>query len=361
MTTGEKNAAIDTLRGIAIILMVAGHVVGAQATEAMQVPDDSPWRYIFWGLQDFRMPLFTVLSGFLYARRPTLDWPQYGSLVKAKIRRVLVPLLTVGTLVFWAKLLNPESRSGVQPGDWWKPYIFGMDHLWFLQAIFLIFLIVGSLDALGFLDKRSNWLAATALSALLYISSLVPELALLGIAPAIRLLPFFLLGYGLQRFLPELSLTWLWGFVLALVAAFTPRILDLNHKIAIGDMRLDRTLAMVIGVSSILVLFHFRHALKNRFLAWLGQYAFGIYLLHYFALPVVWFGSRAAGIDDDFVKFSLGMVLGLGCPIVLQVFTRRSRWLRLVLFGEKLISASRSISDYPGQREHPSKAPNPRT
>src|SRR4051812_39054742 len=150
--------------------MVAGHVVGAEADDAMRVADDSAWRFIFWGLQDFRMPLFTVLSGFVYAYRPVRNWPGYGSLVTAKMRRLLVPLLTVGALVFAAKLLNPVSTSGVEPDDWWRVYAFGMDHLWFLEAIFLIFLVAGLLDAFGLLEKAVNWAPVAALSAALYIS-----------------------------------------------------------------------------------------------------------------------------------------------------------------------------------------------
>lgn len=334
-TWGKKDLSIETLRGIAILLMVAGHVVGAEANDAMRVSDDSPWRFIFWGLQDFRMPLFTVLSGFVYAARPTGDWSQYGSLVKAKARRVLIPLAVVGTLVFWAKMINPDSRSGVELGDWWTVYFFGMDHLWFLQAIFLIFLVVGVLDVLGVLDKRAGWLTATALSAALYVSALVPAIAFLGISPAVRLLPFFLLGYGLKRYAPELSKLWVWGLGVMFTAAFVSRILAVNGTIEIGDIQTGRALAVVIGISALLVLFHFRHALTNKFLAWLGGHAFGIYLFHYFALPAVWIGSRAVGMDNEFVKFTLGMILGLGFPILLQILTRRSKWAQLLLFGEK--------------------------
>lgn len=339
-----RDTSVDTLRGIAIILMVAGHVVGAEANEAMQVSDDSPWRLVFWGLQDFRMPLFTVLSGFVYAARPTRNWFQYGSLFRAKVRRVLVPLLTVGTLVFWAKMLNPASRSGVDLGDWWKPYVVGMDHLWFLQAIFMIFLVVGGLDALSLLDKPARWLTATALSAIMYASAVVPAVDFLGIGPALRLIPFFLLGYGLRRFALKLSPLWLAALVLTLVAAFTPRLLALNGVIAISEIRLDRALAVVIGMTSILVLFHFRQPLSNRSLARIGSYAFGIYLFHYFALPVVWIGSGAIGVENEFAKFALGMVLGIGCPILLQVLTRRFGWARLVLFGDAPRKGSPHVS-----------------
>lgn len=332
---GKKDASIETLRGIAIILMVAGHVVGAEPDDAMQLAAGSPWHFIFWGLQDFRMPLFTVLSGYVYAARPTEDWLQCGLLVRAKIRRLLVPLLVVGTLVFWAKMLNPASSSDLGPGDWWAVYFFGLDHLWFLQAIFLIFLMAGALDALGILGKRRYWLIATLLAAVLYISALVPDTNFLGVSPAIRLLPFFLLGYGLKRHQTKLTNKAGWLLMLALLAAFTTRIVRVTAEVELGTSQ-ERTLAVVIGFTSILLLYRYRAVLTNRFLTWVGGYAFGIYLFHYFALPVVWIGSRTMGIENEFAKFALGMALGIGLPILLQVLTRPSRWAALVLFGEKL-------------------------
>lgn len=340
--TRTRDSSIETLRGIAIILMVAGHVVGAEPNEAMQVPADSPWRFIFWGLQDLRMPLFTVLSGFVYAARPTRDWTGYGSLTRAKVRRLMIPLAVVGTLVFLAKLVNPASTSGIGPDDWWKVYVFGLDHLWFLQSIFLIFVVVGILDVLGVLDRRSGWMAALGVTTLVYASALLPSVAVFSVDGAVRLLPFFLLGYGLRRFVAPRSTAYPWIVGVVLVAAFAPRVLSLVGVVDISAEWLSRSVGLTIGFASILILFHFREAINTRILAWIGGFAFGIYLFHYFALPAVWISLAATGLDYDVLEFVLAMVAGIGLPMVMQVVTRKSPWLRLILFGEKLRRPVRS-------------------
>ena len=78
--------------------------------------------------------------------RQARQWAGLGALARGKVIRLLVPLVTVGIVVFLAKRLNPTSTSGLVAGDWCKVYIVGLDHLWFLQVIFVIFLVVGLLD-----------------------------------------------------------------------------------------------------------------------------------------------------------------------------------------------------------------------
>lgn len=334
MRPNAKDMSIETLRGLAIILMVAGHVVGAHPHQAMQVSDDSPWRFVYRGLQDLRMPLFTVLSGYVYAMRPIKQWAGLGALARGKVIRLLVPLVTVGTLVFLAKLLNPTSTSGLVAGDWYKVYFFGLDHLWFLQAIFVIFLVVGLLDVLGTLDRVTGWAIATAVTAAFYVVMPIPNVSFFSINGAIRLLPFFLVGYGLNRF--ALSFSPVWSCVLgaAAIASLAPRTLGLYSVIEINQ-GVERALGLTIGIALILLLFRFREAFTNRFLAWLGGYAFGIYLFHYFALQAVWIPFRQLGFDNDAVEFIVAMTLGLGLPIALRVLTHRSMMLSLLLFGEK--------------------------
>ncbi len=66
----KQDNSVQTLRGFAIILVVMGHVIGYKGDEGMKVADDSFWRYMYYTLEYFRMPLFTVISGWVYTLRP---------------------------------------------------------------------------------------------------------------------------------------------------------------------------------------------------------------------------------------------------------------------------------------------------
>ena len=95
MEKGNRNLEIDTLRGLACLLLVAYHVIGATPSIGLKL-SDGLLRELNDDLAYIRMPLFTFLSGFVYALRPYAgNWSAY---LKGKATRLLVPMLFVGTL-----------------------------------------------------------------------------------------------------------------------------------------------------------------------------------------------------------------------------------------------------------------------
>ena len=66
----QKSCHIETLRGIAILLVVLGHVIGSTSEGGMKVANDSFFRYLYDLFVNIRMPLFTVISGWVYALHP---------------------------------------------------------------------------------------------------------------------------------------------------------------------------------------------------------------------------------------------------------------------------------------------------
>src|SRR5690348_13562586 len=65
-----ESARVQTLRGVACLLLVAFHAIGSASTSILHVPDDSPYRRFTNLFVHVRMPLFTFLSGLVYAYRP---------------------------------------------------------------------------------------------------------------------------------------------------------------------------------------------------------------------------------------------------------------------------------------------------
>ncbi len=334
--TGRKDASIESLRGLAIILMVAGHVIGSHAGNGMQVADDSAWRYSYRVLEDLRMPLFTVLSGFVYAYRPVGALAKVPGFLRGKGRRLLVPLVTVGTLFFFVQFVVPGTNGESEPGDLWRIYVFGYQHFWFLQSIFLIFVVVGLLDACGLLRTHRRWLVAFSIAALLFIAGRVPAVVnVFSLNGAIRLLPFFLLGYGLHRYAQHIERrAILTVSVAAFAVVFLVRLWTLGETGAVGGVAL-RSLSLSVGVFGLVTLMLARQRLRSVRLAWLGQYAFGIYLLHVFGSAGTRIALGALGLDSDVVVFLVGMVGALGLPIVLEVLFGGVAWISWAVFGQR--------------------------
>lgn len=98
------------------------------------------------------MPLFSFRSGYVYALRPLRD--RYGPFARGKARRLLVPLLVVGTAFAVLQSLSPGTNGSVAdeiPRYQW--HIIPIRHLWFLQSIFWVFLAVGLLDRYRKLER----------------------------------------------------------------------------------------------------------------------------------------------------------------------------------------------------------------
>ncbi len=333
----HKDMSIQALRGIAVLLMVAGHVIGDKATRGMTVTDDSIWRYSYILLEDIRMPLFSVISGFVYAYRPIRPGAIQGFL-RAKSRRLLFPLVTVGILLFGMQLVVPGINSKPAVTDAWMIVIYGHDHLWFLPSIFLIFAVVAVLDNTSVTTTRRGWLIATVVSAALFVVlRFSGTWNIFSIDGAIRLMPFFLIGYGMHRYM----LFDLRGFGAAAAGAVLATLLIPRIGISVDGwdvpVGVDRLLSLAIGVVGVTLIYSARNAVRCRALAWIGGFSFGIYLLHVFGAAATRIALSKVSLDTDIAVFTIGMIAGVGLPILFQKLFGSWTPVRVGILGEKPI------------------------
>lgn len=188
-----KDPNIETLRGLAILLVVAGHVIGIDATGGMKVADDSLWRYLYASLQYVRMPLFTAISGWVYALHPVAAH-EAGTFMFKKARRLLLPMICVGTLYFLIQYITPGTNRTGELAEIWKIYLLPYTVYWYLPALFLIFGAVAALDVHGActtLRRWGMWLLIACAGVLIepQLSSRLPNV--FSIWGALCLLPFF--------------------------------------------------------------------------------------------------------------------------------------------------------------------------
>lgn len=332
-----RDISVDSLRGLAILLMVAGHVIGAEPDRAMGVSHDSLWHYYYVGLADIRMPLFTILSGYVYAIRPIGRIRAFPKLMRGKARRLLIPLLTVGTIFFFTQLLVPGTNRKPELVDLWKVYIYGIEHLWFLQAIFLIFLVVGLLDAFDVMKSQLRWTLALSAASLIYVFAIVPSAYnVFSLSGFVRLLPFFLLGYGFNKFGSALKNRWiLVSCLIGFVVTYSVRLVTIIEGYSSSDPPM-RALSLSVGIFGVGLLMLMRHRITSRMLAWLGGYSFSVYLLHVFGFA----GVRIlvlenVGIENHLAVFLVCMIAAVGLPILFERTFGRITWISWGLLGQR--------------------------
>ncbi|ACL66312.1 acyltransferase 3 [Anaeromyxobacter dehalogenans 2CP-1] len=325
-----RDAGIEALRGLAVLLMVAGHVIGVDAECGLQVEPDSGWRRAYYTLAPVRMPLFTAISGFVYGLHPAVrqHWRRFAS---GKLRRLLVPLVVVGGAFVVARAIVPGTNGGDSvPGLPWLlivPYA----HFWYLYALAWVFALVGALDAFGWIARR--WQLALLLAGALALkASGLLETPILGISHAQYLLPYFVLGLGIQRF----SLGRGWRAAGALIAIGTIAVaVHQRHWAGVPwPSELTRyAVSTTIGLAAVTLALV--HRVACAALAMLGPFSYGIYLMHVFGTAGSRIVLQRAGVDDLVVLAVVGLAAGIALPVAVELAIARNRYLVLFVLGRR--------------------------
>ncbi|HSM94361.1 MAG TPA: acyltransferase [Anaeromyxobacteraceae bacterium] len=333
MTTGtrERDASVETLRGLAVLLMVGGHVIGYDSASGLHVADDSAWRHAYYTLAPLRMPLFTAISGFVYALRPVGPDPWTGFMA-SKVRRLLLPLLSIGTPFVLLRMVTPGVHSRPDAGDLPGLLLLPQGHFWFLYALAWVFLMVGTLDALRVLETRSRWALALLCAFVLKGSGLLAT-PVLGIGHSVYLLPYFLLGVGVRRFRMERG----HGLALALLAVGAVSMAAYQgawYGWWSPDGLARYALTSLLGAVTVVGLLVWRAAWSP--LAMLGTFSYGIYLMHVFGTAAARILLERAGVTGTVTMTLLGLAAGIALPIGVERFIGHRPWLVLLLLGRRI-------------------------
>lgn len=276
-----------------------------------------------------RMPLFTFLSGVVYAYRP-VNMDNIPLYIKGKFNRILIPMFIIGTAYAVIRNLTP----GVNNTDYsmYNMHIYPVGYFWFLESIFIIFMVLILLEKFKFLDSLNS-----SIYVILFFSLINPyfvNVEIFSINGFFYLMPYFLLGVIVSRYrdyvdtLLENKNVLIMGSVLILFLS-----LHFFEVIDIGSKRTSY-LALIIGSLSCLFLYGCRF--QSKILASIGIYSYTIYLYHGFltsgARVVL---NRLYGIPTP-VVIAIGFSAGILLPIVLDKLFSRNRITSFYLLGRRL-------------------------
>jgi peptidoglycan/LPS O-acetylase OafA/YrhL len=318
------NMRIETLRGLACVLLVLYHVIGADPAHGLLV-NDGPVRWLNDGLAYLRMPLFTFLSGLVYGIRPfTGDSRKF---LVGKVRRLLVPMLVVGTLFALLQAVTPGTNSVV--GPWYLLHLMPVGHFWFVESLFWVFLLIWALERRNLMGEPGRFMLVLMLACVLYLT--VRGWRWLGIEGAIYLLPYFLVGLACSRFAlgPYLTNVWIQsGLVLLAFGA----VLLMGMPVANPDRR--TVLMLVTGVS--LCLLFLSLGWVSSWLAGIGRHSYAIYLFHVFFTASARIAIHLTPIDSLLLDIPVGLVMGLAGPMLIDRVASNYKWAAALLLGKKI-------------------------
>ncbi|WP_104402577.1 acyltransferase family protein [Vibrio penaeicida] len=315
---------IDTLRGFACILLVAYHVVGNTPFNGLRL-EEGVYREVNDLLGYVRMPIFTFLSGLVYAYRPFNG--DYRKFFSGKARRLLLPMLVVGTSFAVLQSLTPSANA--EQYNWSMLHVLPVAHFWFVEALFIIFACVAIFETLKCLSSLLLFSAIFGLVTFVYTSSFdMPYFALSG---AVYLLPFFLLGVAIHRFnlIRHLSI-WHGWMLLALVFA----LLILN---ALGYLHVhDKRTVYGLFVGAVFCIGALSVRGRNKLLTRVGAYSYSIYLFHVFFTAAFRIILNKAGVENTHLLFTASLLAGIVGPIVAEKLLLGTNITRLLCLGKSV-------------------------
>ncbi|AWK87153.1 acyltransferase [Azospirillum thermophilum] len=328
MQSPEKPYRVVELRGLACLLLVAYHVVGIPGA-GMQVGDDSIYRYATSSFDLIRMPVFTFLSGLVYAYRPVRR-AELAEFSLKKLRRLGVPFLIISTLFYLLQTHAPGAHGTFAPAQMWRIYLFPYAHFWYLQALLLIFAMVAALEVAGLLDRPERFIIA-------FVASVAGCLTfwtdsnLFSVDIAVTLLPHFLLGLAVTRFgaqVPRAARVWAAGVALAAgVAVHQASLLGfLDYSFGWNS-----GVALLCGMGGAVTLLHAMP--HSRIFRLIGRSSYPIYLHHALFTAGARMVLHRMGAGD-LVVFLVALVAGITGPMILESLASLRPLTRVTLIGK---------------------------
>jgi fucose 4-O-acetylase-like acetyltransferase len=282
-------------------------------------------------IYSFHMPLFFILSGYLFNHGKY----SYGDLIKNKAKRLLYPFVSIafvfllikyaaGRIVRLEYAVDARSMSALlaNPVNSYVPL------LWFVHALFIIFAIY----PLARLILNNLSILALTLALNLFLGSNFPV-----VGNALANLPFFAIGVLLKENKEPAAkvMSGDWRNVFAPLAIFlsTYLVLTLTHNTSQYEYAAEFFLGvmgslLIINVSNAIVAFSENKL--SRVLRQIGYYSMTIYLFHTLfesavrmGLPKLFTNTQAPFVLVAATAITCGVVF----PLLLEKRILRRFWL----------------------------------
>lgn len=330
----EKIETVTLAKGIAILLVVAGHFSIAEEPAWWSVTRDVIYR--------FHMPLFFLLSGYLFGIGEGPSTP-YAKLLKKKAGRLILPLVSITVLFLAVKNLSQLFVDLQFPptfGSFLKVFYNPMESfiplLWFIYALFIIFVLHPLLSRLF---RRQSIVLVFSI-----IVSFIRFPEMFTLSHVFHNLPLFTAGVLLGEKLDLDRISTLSGIVAIFIAAsvFIPVYVYRGSMAGLpGGGPVLRLIFAFSGstfvIASVSILSRANNILKPT-LSRAGLYSMSIYLLHtnfVSGTRITFF--QVLGFDKEwFIPVLLAAILlGAIAPALIEKYVLRryyyTRWLILGL------------------------------
>lgn len=338
----QRDEALDAVKGFAILIVMIGHCI---VLNGLADP------YLYDAITAIQMPLFMMVSGFVWGRKPLCltEKPNVRQSLVQLRKRTISYLLPFFMWLWLTHLTNPFRELRLQ--------LFALDRgLWFLMTLWVItFVGLFASYIADYLAWKANgngklrFLLFCFVTGICYLGFIIQARSgntFLSPSLTVKYLPFYMAGYLCALYIVPLCsrdigaggrnlffLIWIISILLFLylIAAF--------DMVVVSDSRtlLAQMTASFLGC--FVCFYGIYHFVKNpvqKGLAFIGRYTLEIYVLHFrFA--------RLLGIADKNLQLYSIQAVGwvIAAFVLMSILTAGCIWiikkiwiLDLLLFGK---------------------------
>ena len=185
----KRNLSIDAIKGVAILLVMFGHVFVHNHME-------DPYVYDF--IKAVQMPLFIIISGYLCGQgRVISNIKEYGMVLKKRTIAYLVPVFA------WLTVMHLDNLA-----EAYKIIFVQLDYgLWFLTVLFILtFMVYTAQLVTGMLKIKNQVLSELIFWGVYSVLALILVVQILTgnpfLSPYLTIIyvPFYMLGYVVGKY-----------------------------------------------------------------------------------------------------------------------------------------------------------------
>lgn len=340
---------IDTIKGIAIFLVVLGHALGGM-THSGYIYNGVIETKIYEGIYIFHMPFFMAISGWVFAMAylpPKCDWG--GGILICRMRQYRDQICNLLFLYFSFSILLVVFKCVFrvfvnEPIEWIHFIMIPFRYLpntplWYIYILAIIYLLAGIL-----LKQRWNKDIIILISFLLCILyRIFPVKEVVTAQKIFYYFFFFMLGCMLcirkERLIKKCML-------LQCVIAFGGEgmILYLSDTLPEPVIGLMRIVVSILMINIFFVVAQ-RYGNNAGILSILGEKSIEIYLLHGYVTSGIRPILRILHIRNYWVSVSMATVLGIAVPIAISYILRKMKLWEMVFKPVKYIKKHNRIPE----------------
>lgn len=315
---------INIARSIGIIMVVLFHCIG---------PDTRFLSYVRNICNIIQMPLFFFISGFVAFRISNIcSIKEYLYFIKSKFKRLMVPYIFLGLLMFIPKmLLNNYAVIKLNHSTFiYDLLVLGnnpITFLWFLYVLFMIFVVYTMM-----IKKNAKITLILNLFVYIVLSILNINIDIFRISTLIYYANYFILGFiifnyynsiknKVSKYMREVStLSTLYILIVPTIVGGNIFVNMLNAIIGI---------ICIISISIILS----KIKIGNVF-EYIGKYSYDIYVLSWFGQNIIRVGAQIMGINlYTWIMFICMFIGGMSVIFVSKWIFRNNKYTNKYVLG----------------------------